>query len=164
MMAALGMLADVSSQLDLETRLQVCRFLGSLIPPIRDGASAVSALVNGTCSHVQELLIALSIIIGSVTSDLGWMAENMMKSERTGWAWAEDEVDKETSIYWGISVLRRRFFEDVWHVREGATGRRSVSCGNRNDRFDNRRQRPSKQVSFAAVQWRARQTEMIVGR
>ena len=105
-LAALGVLTDVSTRLDLETRLQACRFLGSLIPTICAEATTVGALLNEPAPS-SSALIALSAIVGSVAADLSLKTESAMNSEKIGEAWAAEEAYKGTSTYWGIGVLKR---------------------------------------------------------
>lgn len=104
--AALAILADVSARLDLETRLQVCRFLGSLVPTIYAEATTVSALLNEP-TPASSIVLALSIIASSVVSDLSVTTENTMKSESVGSAWAAEEAYPTTSSYQGILIMKR---------------------------------------------------------
>jgi hypothetical protein len=119
---ALGMFTDVCMRLNFETRLQACRFLGSLIPTISAEATTVSALLNEQ-APASSALIALSVIVGSVASDLSLKTESTMKSEKIREAWAEEEAYKETSIYWGMRLLKRyisEMFGVSGKVRQGA--------------------------------------------
>ncbi len=105
-MTALGILADVSARLDLETRLQVCRFLGSLVPTICAEATTVSALLNEP-APASSALVALSLIVSSIVSDLSVMAENTMEGESVSSTWAAEAAYPTTSSYQGICLLRR---------------------------------------------------------
>jgi hypothetical protein len=105
-LTALGILTDVSVRLDFETRLQVSRFLSSLVPTICAEATRVSALLNEP-APASSALLALSVIISSVVSDLSVMAENTMKGERVSSTWAAEEAYPTTSSYQGIVILKR---------------------------------------------------------
>lgn len=109
-LAALALLADVTIRLDIEARLQVCRFLGFLAPTVYSEASSVGAMAD-ELAPMSSILVALSVIAGSIISNLSLEIEKSFNDENTRKVWAEAEVNKETSTSWGIGILRRRLDE-----------------------------------------------------
>ncbi len=97
-MRALRVVATVSLKLDFESRLQVSRFLGSLVPMLPSGSAEedqedapLSSLLltpSFEDAPLSSLLLTLSVIVGSVVSDLSIFAERTMKSERIEQAWS----------------------------------------------------------------------------
>ena len=65
---ALAMLADISASSDLETRLQVCRFLGSLLPTICSEETFLDSGLVDEFAPASSAFLALSVIVGSIAS------------------------------------------------------------------------------------------------
>lgn len=123
-LSAIRIIAAVSSKLDLESRLQVCRFLASLVPMLPSGSTDEDA-------PLSSLLLTLSIIVGGIVSDLSVFAEHTMKSEHIEQAWSESQewiASQETaeawkSIYNRISAIKQLLLEMYGAsgmVRQGA--------------------------------------------
>ena len=73
----LHVLVIVCLTLDLQTRLQVCRFLASLVPMLPCGSTDEPAALS-------ILLLALSLIVGSILGDLSVLTKRAMHSEFLG--------------------------------------------------------------------------------
>jgi len=87
-LAAIRIMATVSLKLDLQSRLQVCRFLASLVPMLPSGSTDERA-------PLSSLLLTLSVIVGSIVSDLGMFAEHTMKNEHIGQEWRKEQEAEE---------------------------------------------------------------------
>lgn len=107
-LSAIRVMATVSSTLDLQSRLQACRFLASLVPMIQVGSTDEDA-------PLSSLSIALSLIVGSIIRDLSCFAAHAMKTERIDQAWSktpdwidsQETADAWETIYQQISALKQ---------------------------------------------------------
>lgn len=102
----INVLVTASLRLDVFSRLQVCRFLASLVPVLPVGSTDEPAALS--C-----LLLGLSLIIGSILGDVGVFTEHVMKSE-----FLAPEAE-----------FREFAFEEIVHIKKllvdvfGASGR-----------------------------------------
>jgi hypothetical protein len=111
---ALGLLVRNCVQLDFETRLQVIRFLGCLVPRMQSELDKMALpksnnhddYVPVDLAPMSSILIIISLILSSMLNDLSLAAENSMKSERIRLAWREVEV-ANNSTYELILFLRK---------------------------------------------------------
>lgn len=97
---ALDLLMIACDKLDFESRLQVCRFLGSLIPSLGLEKKHEPAPISAT-------IIAISIILSNVINDLSLLAEHTMPKEQIGKAWKEKSEKKRHPYYDTITFLKR---------------------------------------------------------
>ena len=105
-------LVTASLKLDVPSRLQVCRFLGSLVPMLPPGSTDEPAPLSG-------LLLGLSLIIGSILGDVSVFTERVIKSEFL----ETDEEYMREYAFEEFAVLKK-LLVDVFGVsgklREGA--------------------------------------------
>lgn len=87
-LACLRMMATVSLNMDVQSRLQVSRFLAALAARLPLGATDEPAPLSG-------LLLTLSLVVASVLSDLSVFAEHTMRCEDIAQEWGEDVGDEE---------------------------------------------------------------------
>lgn len=115
---ALAILASICIRLDLETRLQVIRFLGAFVPIMRSELDKMALPISKhhndyvpvALAPLSSILIAMSVIVSSILNDLSLAAENTMKSERIRFAWSKEETATNTT-YELIAILRQLIFE-----------------------------------------------------
>jgi hypothetical protein len=113
---ALGMLANTCVRLDLQTRLQVSRFLGSLLPVMRTEDIWEYA-------PLSSVLALVCIIVGSILDQLAVLTGETMKSEDIGKAWKEVEGEERAPSDEAISDLKRlisEMFGPQGRVRQSA--------------------------------------------
>jgi hypothetical protein len=84
--AALLVLVEAAAQIDIEGRLQVSRFIGSLIPVLPHARVADPA-------PLSTALIALSLVTVSMVSDISSITEIAMREEGFAQAWRKEEED-----------------------------------------------------------------------
>jgi len=97
---ALSMLANTCLRLDLQTRLQVSRFLGSLVPAMRiEDISEYAPL--------SSVLVLVCLILGNVIEQLAVLVGDTIKSENIGQAWEEAEGEERAPSDEAISELKR---------------------------------------------------------
>lgn len=98
---ALAMIAKVSTGLDIETRAQVCRFLGSLIE------MAAATHTEYDLAPISTVLIALNIISGSLVRDVSTAAAATMRSERLVLTWSQRERESpRTTASQAIAIVK----------------------------------------------------------
>ncbi|MBN1911977.1 MAG: hypothetical protein JW818_19805 [Pirellulales bacterium] len=98
---ATRVIISVSAALDVPSRLQVCRFLASLVPMVP---------ANETDEPDWEtprsvLLLTLAMIVGGILSDLGVLAEHAMESEHLHQEW--NDCDSLS----GVSDMKKALLE-----------------------------------------------------
>lgn len=83
---AIGILARTASKLDLESRLQVARFLSRLIPDI--------AVTDTDVEYIQtsSAIMTLSILLASILVDLSEPTAETMTAEHIHDAWQDDDL------------------------------------------------------------------------
>ncbi|MHC4179637.1 MAG: hypothetical protein ACYSWU_19165 [Planctomycetota bacterium] len=111
---SMRIMAAVPLRLDLESRLQVCRFLGSLVPMIPTDDSTDEP------APLSTLLLALSVIVGSVVSDLSVFTEQAMRSEHIEQEWRAEKTSEPE--FEDISALRQlvaEMYSPSGKVRQG---------------------------------------------
>jgi hypothetical protein len=101
---ALSMLASTCVRLDLQTRLQVSRFLGSFLPVLRTEDI-------GEYAPLSSVLVVVSIILGSIVDHLAVMASDAMRSEHIEQAWKEGEGEERAPSDEAISDMKRSISE-----------------------------------------------------
>lgn len=89
-LAALHLMARLSLNLDMESRLQVSRFLASLVLMLPSGSTDEPAALSG-------LLLTLSIIVGSIVVDLGEITGETMRREHIKHEWSKEQLGELSS-------------------------------------------------------------------
>jgi len=118
---AIRIVATIPLKLDVHSRLQIARFLASLVPMLPSDATDEPA-------PLSTLLLALSLVLGSVLSDLGVFAEQTIKSEHLLDAWTKEQAAEAAS---GLSYNRIAFLKDLLSDMHGLSGKVRQSA----DRF-----------------------------
>lgn len=117
-LAALRLMATASLKLDIQGRLQVCHFLGYLVPMLPRGSTDEPAPLSG-------LLLTMSIVLASIVSDLGVVTKDTMENEQLSEEWNQEEESEESSPPAGrrVVVLRqlvREMYGEGGRVRQAA--------------------------------------------
>lgn len=94
----LKVLVIACARLDMEGRLQVSRFLGSLIPILNQRYVCEAA-------PSSAVVIAMSIILADVVSDLGRLAQHCARTEGTNILWKREEFEDEDPNWEAIQFL-----------------------------------------------------------
>ncbi len=117
--SVLGVLVEVSSRVDLESRLQICRFLSALVPSISATIKLYGNLADED-APLSSVQIAIAIIAGHILSDIADNARRAIKSEGLVKHWATDQSQEKTAD-WGIRTMLKHladlYREDGGEVR-----------------------------------------------
>ena len=93
-------MVTVSLKLDVQSRLQVCSFLSFLVPKLPAGSTDEPA-------PLSSLLLGVSLIIGSILSDVGVFTEHVMKGEFLA---QEDEMIREWAFE-DLAILKNMLLD-----------------------------------------------------
>lgn len=124
--SVIRLMATVPLNLDLQCRLQVCRFLGTLAP-------IVLSVSNDEAAPLSELSLAIAILLGSITSDLSALAEQAMRKEQVEVEWSEEnDILVEAEEVFALRQLVAEMYGPGGKVRRAAD-RFQVATGERGE-------------------------------
>lgn len=111
----LRIMAAIPPRMDVQSRLQVARFLFSLVPTLPPNASDEPA-------PLSSLLLTISLVVGSVFHDLAIYAEQAMQAENFAQEWrelhvatveSEKKVDESMKLVHGDQAPVRTFVRPI---------------------------------------------------